>query len=269
MSNKGIFTALSGAMAQDSRLETISNNIANSNTASFKKDRQIFNEFLTANEKGTDVLQVPKIPASIESFYDMQGGDKSYVNAAGTYTNFSQGILKPTGNMFDVGMEGKGFFEVLTPQGIRYTRNGALKVNSEGFIVNKQGHPILKGGEGQESDQRRIQIQGKNITISYTGDVYEGGEFLGKLSVVDFENPDALMKKGNGLFQLKDNYNEQPQATAEVKLHQGFLEGSNVNIVEEMTDLISATRVFQSTQEAIKAFDSMNDKLVNVVPKAN
>ena len=269
MSTKGIFTALSGAKAQDSRIETISNNIANSNTTSFKKDRQVFNEYLTANEKGTDVLQVPKIPASIESFYDMQGGDKSYVDVAGSYTNFSQGALKPTGNVFDVGIEGKGFLEVLTPQGVKFTRNGALKVNSEGVVINQQGFPVLKKPEGQADEQRKIQIQGSNITISYAGDIYEGGEFLGKLSVVDFKNNDVLKKTGAGLYQLKNNSNEQPQAATEIKLHQGFLEGSNVNIVEEMTELISATRAFQSTQEAIKAFDSMNDKLVNVVPKVN
>ena len=76
MSNKGIFTALSGAVAQSSRLDTLSNNIANVNTPGFKRDEQVFKEYLSAYEKAPDVIQVPKIPASIESFYDMQGGDR-------------------------------------------------------------------------------------------------------------------------------------------------------------------------------------------------
>src|SRR5690606_19114825 len=111
MSTKGIYTAVSGAIAQSSRLDTIANNIANSNTTSFKKDKQLFNEYLSANEKLPDVMQVPKVPASIESFYDMQGGDKAYVNAAGTFTDFSQGMLAPSGNNNDMAIEGKGFFE--------------------------------------------------------------------------------------------------------------------------------------------------------------
>ena len=82
MSNKGIYTALSGAIAQSQRLDTIANNIANSNTTSFKKDAQTFREYVTAYEKTPDVINVPKIPASIESFYDMQGGDRGYVDSA-------------------------------------------------------------------------------------------------------------------------------------------------------------------------------------------
>ncbi|RME18583.1 MAG: flagellar basal-body rod protein FlgF [Bdellovibrio sp.] len=269
MSTKGIFTALSGAMAQDQKLETIANNLANVNTTAFKKDQLVFREYLTANEKEPQILKVPKVPASIESFYDMNGGDKSYVDVAGSYTDFSQGHLKPTGNALDVAIEGSGFFEVLTPQGIQYTRNGSFKVDGQGFLVNQNGYPVLRAGT-EAPQARRLQVQnGNRLTISYSGDVYERGENLGRLSVVDFNNKDALKKVGRGLYSLKPNYNEAPRPQNDVKIHQGFLEGSNVNIVKEMTDMISTTRTFQSTQEAIKAFDSMNEKLVNVVPKTN
>ena len=88
MSTKGIYTALSGSLAQSLKIDTIANNIANVNTTGFKRDQQTFNEYLTAAEKEPEVIQVPRVPASIESFYDMNGGDKGFVNAAGTYTNF-------------------------------------------------------------------------------------------------------------------------------------------------------------------------------------
>ena len=78
MSTKGVYTAVSGAMAQSSRLDTIANNLANANTTAFKKDRQVFNEYLTAYEKMPDTMEVPRVPASVESFYDMNGGDKSF-----------------------------------------------------------------------------------------------------------------------------------------------------------------------------------------------
>src|SRR4051812_1771409 len=106
MSTKGVYTAVSGAIAQSSRLDTIANNLANANTTAFKKDKQVFNEYLTAHEKMPDTMEVPRVPASVESFYDMNGGDKSFVDAAGTYTNFTQGTLKNTGSNLDMALEG-------------------------------------------------------------------------------------------------------------------------------------------------------------------
>jgi flagellar basal-body rod protein FlgG len=267
MSSKGIFTALSGAMAQTQRLDTIANNIANVNTSSFKKDQQTFQEYVTANEKPPDIIQVPRVPASIESFYDMQGGDRGYVDSAGTYTDFSQGALQATGNMLDVALEGEGFFEVLTPQGVRLTRDGAFKVDSEGRLVTKQGYPVLQAGVGQNAEQRLIQVPDRNVTVSYSGEVYSGGNLVAPLSVVTVNERDALQKVGASQYTLKSNYAQALQAPDSIQVRQGFLEKSNVNIVDEMTNMISATRAFESTQKAIRAFDQMDNKLVNEVPK--
>lgn len=267
MSNKGIYTALSGAIAQTQRLDTIANNIANSNTTSFKKDNQTFREYLTAYEKQPDVIQVPKIPASIESFYDMQGGDRSYVDSAGTYTSFAQGPLKSTGNNFDVALEGQGFFEVLTPTGVRFTRSGSFRIDNQGRLVDQKGQLVLRQGQpGENPQDRAIQLQSTRLTVSYDGNVFDGTRPVAKLSIVDVENKDALQKVGDSHYQLKPNYNVAINPTA-AKVHQGFLEGSNVNIIKEMTDMISASRTFESTQKAIKAFDELNARLVNDVPK--
>lgn len=267
VSNKGIFTALSGAMAQSQRLDTIANNIANSNTTAFKKDKQVFHEYLTANEKLPDVIQVPRVPASIESFYDMQGGDRGYVDSAGSFTDHAQGGLKATGNALDIALDGSGFFEVLTPRGVRLTRSGGFKISPQGQLVTKQGYPVLKAGQGQDPAQRFIQINSRNLTVSYNGDVYEGGDFLGQLSIVDVEEKDALKKEGQGLYSLKPNYDQALAPATEVQTHQGYVETSNVNIIQEMTDMIQASRAFESTQKAIQAFDEMNGKLVNEIPK--
>lgn len=266
MSAKGIYTALSGAMAQSQRLDTISNNMANASTTAFKKDKQTFHEYVTANEKPPSVMTVPRITATVDSFYDMQGGDKAYVDARGTYSDFSQGALKNTGGTFDVAIEGQGFFEVGTPSGARLTRNGSFKLNTNGQLVNNEGLPILKEGQGDPA-QRTIQISGRNITIGYSGEIYDGENQIGKLAIIDVENKDVLQKQGSSLYQLKPNYQAQVKPAQDFKLHQGFLEMSNVNVVDEMTDMISAARTFESTRNAIKAFDSMDEKLVNVVPK--
>lgn len=266
MSAKGIFTALSGAMAQNQRLETISNNLANSSTTAFKKDRQTFHEYVTANEKPPDVMTVPRITASVESFYDMQGGDRGYVDSRGTYSDFSQGALKNTGGSLDVAIEGKGFFEVLTPSGVRFTRNGNFKIDGDGRLLNNDGHVLLKEGTGDPA-QRVFQMTGQNVTIGYSGEVYDGENPAGRLSVVDVENKDALQKQGGSLYALKPNYTEPVRPSEDFKIHQGFVEMSNVNIVEEMTDMIQASRTFEATQNAVKAYDQMDDKLVNQVPK--
>jgi flagellar basal-body rod protein FlgF len=266
MSAKGIYSALSGAMAQNQRLETISNNLANSSTTAFKKDKQTFHEFVTANEKPPDVMTVPRITASVESFYDMQGGDRAYVDARGTYSDFSQGALKNTGGPMDVAIEGKGFFEVNTPAGVRLTRNGSFKLDGDGKLVNNEGFALLKAGTGDPA-QRGVQLSGQNVTISYSGEIYDGQTNLGKISVIDVENKDALEKQGGSLYSVKPNLEMGAHPSNDYKLHQGFLEMSNVNVVDEMTDMIQAARTFEASQSAIKAYDQIDDKLVNVVAK--
>ncbi len=266
MSSKGIFSAVSGAMAQSSRLDTIANNLANVNTTAFKKDRQVFSEYLTAYEKLDHVIQVPRVPASIESFYDMQGGDNAYVNPAGTYTKFEQGALRSTGGLLDFAIEGNGFFEVLTPQGVRYTRNGGFQIDGNGRLVTRDGFPVLREGQNDPA-QRIVRLNSRNVTVSKSGDIFDGGNVVGRLAVSDFAVPDDLQKVGSSLYTLKDNAVSEPMPAREAKVHQGFLEGSNVNVVEEMTDMITANRVFEATQQAIKAHDQMDDKLINEVGK--
>ena len=269
MSGDGIYTALSGAMAQSHKLDTIANNIANVNTTGFKKDRMVFNEYLTANEKGSDIIKVPRVPASIPSFYDMQGGDKSFVDVRGSYTDHSQGGLKATGNPLDLAIEGRGFIEVLSPQGVRFTRNGSLKISGTGKLVTKQGFPVLRQGLGQDPAQRSITIPEAKISVSNTGEIFAGAEAIGAISILQSDNTDAFQKVGGSLYKIKQNMDPKLEIASDSKVLQGFLEASNVNVVDEMTSMISATRVFESTQKAIQAFDSMNNKLVNIVGKTN
>lgn len=269
MSTKGVYTALSGAMAQSLKMDTIANNIANVNTPGFKRDQQVFQEYLTANEKPPEVIEVPRDVAGIESFYNMQGGDKSYVDTKGTFTDFSQGGLKNTGNPLDVGIDGKGFFEVATPSGVKLTRAGNFTLDGNGQLVTKDGFPVLKQAEaGADPAARVIRFEGNGpITITDTGDILQGSDNLGKVSLVDVKNPDSLRKVGNALYGFKDNMAPEMTNIANPSLRQGFLESSNVNIVREMTDMIQTQRVFESTQKAITAYDSMADKLVNTVGK--
>jgi len=271
MSIKGVYTALSGAMAQSTKLDTIANNLANVNTPAFKRDEQVFQEYLTANEKPPTTTQIPRDVAAIESFYNMQGGDKSYVDTKGTFTDFSQGSLKHTGNNFDVGIDGKGFFEVATPSGVKLTRSGNFTLDGNGQLVTKEGFPVLiAGAPGSDPAGRTLRFQGTGtVSIGDNGDISEGTEVRGRLSLVDVTNPDSLQKTGSSLYTFKPNMNPELTVIQTPSLKQGFLEASNVNIVKEMTDMISTNRVFESTQKAISAYDQMADKAINVVGKTN
>ncbi|MBC7740708.1 MAG: flagellar basal-body rod protein FlgF [Bdellovibrionaceae bacterium] len=265
MSTKGIYTALSGSLAQTLKIDTIANNIANVNTTGFKRDQQTFGEYLTAIEKEPQVIQVPRVPASIESFYDINGGDKSYVDAAGTFTNFEQGSLKPTGGKLDVAIDGQGFFEISTPGGVQLTRAGNFTVDGNGQLVTKDGNAVLLEGEGA-ADGRTARFSGQSQPyISDGGEVFDGERKLGKLSLLKVNNPDALQKVGSNNYSFKANQTPDMSAIAVPNLKQGFLETSNVNIVNEMTEMILAQRVFEGTQKAIHAYDAMADKLINVV----
>lgn len=121
---KNIWVPLSGQIAQQQKVDTIANNIANANTAGFKKDSLTFKEYLVSLDKGSTDINLPNKEFSPDDFYRSEGAENAYVKVDGSYTNFEQGALKPSNNPLDIALNGKGFFEVLTPSGIRFTRKG-------------------------------------------------------------------------------------------------------------------------------------------------
>jgi len=267
MSTKGIYTAVSGAKAQATKLDTIANNIANASTPGYKKDQQLFREYLTAYEKQPSTLEVPKVPASVESFYPLNGTDKSFVDTSGTTTSFQQGPLKLTDNPLDLAIEGDAFFEVLTPAGVRWTRNGSFTKNAQGTVVTKDGYPLLlRDDGGQAVEDRFLELDEKQrFTVTRQGDVFFGSENRGQLSLKTVSEKDVLKKEGSSLYTFRENFDNQFLDATNFKVQQGSIEQSNVNIVAEMTDMIKTTRVFESTQKAIQAYDAMNGKLINEV----
>lgn len=271
MAAKGIYTALSGAIAQSQRLDSIANNMANANTTGYKRDQNTFREYLTALEKEQSVIKVPKLPATIDSFYDMQGLDQSYVDNNGSYIDFTQGGLTPTGANLDVAIDGAGFFEVQSPEGIVLTRKGHFQINEEGLLTTAEGLPVLASDEnGANPEERYIKIngsQGAQFEIAEDGQVYQGDLRLGRLSLVDIQDKNQLRKVGNSLYRVADGVTPQVTSVEKANLRQGYLESSNVNIVQEMTDMIQASRAFETNQKVITAYDNISDKLVNQVPK--
>jgi len=276
---KELWVPLSGAMAQQRRVETIANNVANANTTAFKRDQTVFKEHLTAYEKGTDI-DLPNKEWAPEDFYRSYGAEKAHVKVDGTYTKFTQGQITPTNNPFDVALEGQGFIEVLSPNGIRFTRKGNLYLNNVGELVTDNGLRVLssldlpqenqtdlKNALGQLPDpkERVIKLENSPLTINEKGELYQTGNLVGKMSVVEFKDQTALQKEGNSIFVNKSANNRKSVATTVV--HQGSLELSNVNPIEEMSKLIQAHRQLESIQRVIKTYDNMAGKAYNEIAK--
>ena len=272
---KDLWVPLSGAISQQRNVETIANNVANANTPGFKRDQLVFKEYLTAVDKGLEDIDLPNREFKPEDFYHSQGAESSKVKVAGSYTIHEQGQLVPTGNVLDFGLNGKGFFEVLTPNGIRYTRRGSMTLDPSGKLVTTQGFPILSkidkavletnerglaNVETQDPLDRIIQIEGSRINTNLQGELSVDGKKLTDLAIVEFNDVHALKKEGNSLFINEDFKNIKTEGESKTSVHQGFQEQSNVNAVSEMAALIKANRHFGSIQKVIKAYDNMSGK---------
>ncbi len=274
-----LWVPLSGAIAQQRNVETIANNVANANTPGFKRDQVVFKEYLTAIEKGEQSgNSLPESEWKPEDFYHSQNAEDAYVKIDGTYTAHEQGQLTPTGNHFDNALNGPGFFEVLTPNGIRYSRRGSFSINSEGKLVSDQGFPILSksaaptiGADGKFTlsappESRTIQIGNNKLTVSLNGEVFSGANKVADLAITEFNDLHGLKKEGNSLFINPDQQNIKV-GDLKTSVHQGFVEQSNVNAVTEMSSLINANRNFETIQRVIKTYDSMSGKAVNEIGK--
>jgi flagellar basal-body rod protein FlgF len=278
---KNIWVPLSGQVAQQRKVETIANNVANANTTGFKKDQLVFKEHLTALTKGVEDIDIPRKEFSPADFYHTQGAENAMVAVDGSFTIFEQGQLVPTHNPLDVALQGDGFVEVLTPTGVRFTRKGNFSLNKEGELVTDQGFRVLsalnikedtlRDPASQESvpppEERVIRVPtNSKLTISLDGDLLTKDGLINRLSVVEFKDKHALKKEGNSLFITPSEENII-RTNTKTTVNQGFLEGSNVNAIEEMSELIKAHRHFDSIQKAINAYDSISGKAANDIAK--
>lgn len=274
---KELWVPLSGAIAQQRKVETIANNVANANTNGFKKDQVAFKEHLTAYEHGTD-LDLPSKEWAPKDFYRSYGADKALVEVDGTYTDFSQGQIKPTNNPLDLALNGKGFLEVLTPGGLRYTRNGTLGVNNLGQLVTQHGYRVLskleipEGYDPQSSEQklteakdRFVQLGKGPIAINHQGQIFQNNQLISELGITEFKSMENLKKEGNSLF-INDDINNIKKKPSTMVI-QGSIETSNVNPIKEMSNLIKAHRNFESIQKVIKTYDNMASKAYNEIGK--
>jgi len=282
-----MWVSAAGAAAQAQQVDAIANNLANSDTLGYKKDLPTFKEHLATLEREKNGVDVSHGPLKDKDFYPLDGKDQAFVVVDGTHINFRQGTLKVTQAPLDVAFDGPGFLEVSTPQGLRYTRQGSLKVALDGKLVTSEGHPVLAfqnvippnpnspapataaptAGANPADAARFINLQGKvgQISVTDKGDLYVGQELVAKLGVFEFADLSKLRKTGAAMFENKEPGNlREPEKT---KVHQGMLETSNVNPAEEMMNMLKANRLFEQDLKAMKTYGEMLQKEANDIGK--
>ncbi|MCE3233120.1 MAG: flagellar basal-body rod protein FlgF [Rickettsiaceae bacterium] len=197
---------------------------ANVNTTAFKSEADMYSE-------------LPKRLAD--------GKALSFSKISNTTRNISQGGATSTGRQLDVLIDGPGYFMVDTPRGVRYTRAGNFKIGPEGTLITKEGYPVVGPGGGLVEFVVEFAENDIDVTIRDTGLVTVGVEERGQIGVFIFENEQAMVKEGEGLYRT----DEVPLVTEESKIVQGALEDSNVNSITVMTDLVSVSRKIESTKQ--------------------
>jgi flagellar basal-body rod protein FlgF len=285
----GLWTSAAGAAAQARNVEIVANNLANSDTLGFKKDIPTFKEYLAVIERDQDAGDIPRGPIKEKEFYPLDGRDQAYVVMDGTHTNFRQGTLRVTQSPLDVALDGPGFLEVSTPNGVRYTRQGSLKAAMDGRLVTSEGFPVLaatpgglaaqpegivqpgQGGlatQGRVAVERFINLRDRGpVSISAAGEIYAGDDLIARLSVTEFQDLSKLQKQGGQLFENRDQANVLSGTPIRTQVRQGVIETSNVNPIEEMTNLIKANRLFEHDLKAMKTFDALLGKEANDIGK--
>jgi flagellar basal-body rod protein FlgG len=256
MPTRALRTAASGMYAQQTNIEVISNNIANVNTTGFKKNRAEFQDLMYQEVQVRP--QTTSTPGIYESSSDkIQVGNG--VQTASTEKIFKQGDLVESDNQLDVAVQGDGFFQLRKPDGTyAYTRDGTFKINADGKIVNSTG---LELDPGLTLDENAL---GVSISRDGTVEVEEtgGGKFtLGNIELARFINPGGLKPLGDNLYAETEFSGEPipgtPGQDGFGELHQGYLESSNVDIVEEMIAMVTAQRAYEMNSKTVQTVEDM------------
>jgi flagellar basal-body rod protein FlgG len=252
---RGLYTAYTGMVNEQKRLDIIANNLANSATVGYKEENvtnQSFDEMLTI-----------KIRDESEAYNDRPIGTMSLgVKLGEVYTDYGQGSLRQTSNTYNMALEGKGFFTLSVTDkagnvSTQYTRNGSFTMTKDGQIVDADGNHLM--GEGGEI---AIPTDAVDVVIDNGGAIYADGTYVDTLQITDFEDYNYLIKSGDTRYQALEGATE---TLGSALVRQGFTEQSNVNVVSEMVEMISVTRAYEANQKVIQSVDKTLDLAANTV----
>lgn len=246
---KGFYNLTSGMLSQSRRLDVVSNNMTNLATPGYKSE-------LYTDSTFEEVMM--SLVGNKEKSGAQEIGTESYILAPSElYVDYAQGVLEETGLVLDFAIEGDGFFAVQTADGIEYTRNGSFSLDAEGYLI-LPAHGRVLGTDGQP-----IQLTTDDIRADENGGIYaqDGGYYLGQLGVFTFADNAQLVKNPSGLFGA----NGQAAIPAAAQIHWKWVEGSNVDMIEEMSTMMTAERALQSAAQILKLYDGLLTKATTEV----
>ena len=244
----GLYTLVRGMIGLEKGRDVLANNLANADTTAFKQEDTVYQSFPEVLMSRLD-----------ESGKQIIGSKGNGSKLAMTYTDFRQGTLRETGNPFDFAIEGAGFFVIQTFEGEAYTRDGRFTQNNAGHLVTEDGYPVM----GQFGP---ISTNAGDISVGQNGAVFVNGVQIDQIQIVDFADPQGLNKVGDNLYRTGDGIIPE-RINGEIQ--QGYIEGSNVNLIMGMTQMITATRLYEMSQKALQAQDETLSKAVNEVGKTS
>lgn len=255
--------AASGMMAQQTRSEVIANNLANVNTTGFKRSRAQFEDLLYQNVQGAAVIGAPESQTTPA----VQVGRGTRLTAVTRL--HTQGTLEQTDRPLDVAIEGEGFFQVQTGQGqLAYTRDGSFQISDQGVLVTSEGYTVQPSIR-IPSDATTVSISRTGVVTATRGNDTSKPQEIGRLELARFVNPAGLQANGQNLYSPTPASGEAqagfPGDDGIGSLVQGSLEGSNVEIVQEMVDMITAMRAYEINSKAIKNSEDMLEIADNLV----
>ncbi len=254
---KGLYTAYTGMLNEQNRMDTLSNNLANVNTTGFKKEGATSRAF-------RDVLAYEIKDKSEFYLSKKMGVMHPGVTIGENYTNYSEGAFKVTDNTFDFALTSPGFFEVefTDKQGntsMKYTRDGSFTLNKEGYLVTKDGDYVMS------ADGNRIQLDPVvEANINQMGQIFQEDNLVAQIGVTDFEDYNYLEKYGENFFQPVEGAVQQE---SDSRVLSGYLEQSNVNVVTEMVEMIAVQRQYEANQKVIRTMDDSLRVAVNDLGK--
>ena len=255
---KGLYTAYTGMVNEQNRMDIMTNNLANASTVGYKKEgstSQSFNDVLTVKIKDQSVgmRNVQRI-----------GIKNPGVKIGENYTDYTQGSFRITDNTYDLALAGDGFFaiEFTNKAGetdTKYTRAGQFTLNKDGYLVTEEGDYVL------DTQNRRIRLNTLlDSKITDDGTIYQNDQAVARIQVTDFEDYDYLEKYGETYYQPIEG---AKTTAADAQVKSGYLEMANVQIVSEMVNLISITRAYESNQKVVQTIDGTLDVAANQIGK--
>jgi len=258
---RSLWISKTGMEAQQTQLDHISNNLANSGTNGYKRSHAVFEDLMyqTLRQSGANSSEQTQLPTGLQVGLGTR--------AVATSRQFSQGGLQQTTNPLDVAVKGQGFFQIQMPDGTTgYTRDGSFQVDAQGQLVTNNGY-VLQPGIVVPAQAQSVTIGGDGtVTVTLPGQ--SGAQTIGQIQLANFANPAGLDPKGQNLFAETASSGTPtsgaPQSNGLGSLAQGFVETSNVNVVEELVSMIQTQRAYELNSKAIQTSDQMLQRLTQL-----